>query len=185
MATAGPTTEDQAKTTPVVAENDKKKNRGTVGLAFGVATAAIVFGLTLASGGAALSAAFLIKSLFVSSFVGLLFGAMAESIANGELKSSHRVMHVRKHHIGIPVPPPTKTRTTVYRTGPTPIIHHAKPTATVTKTTVLNTGPAKTYTPGHRSHTTTMRTTATQPTTMPSSKPHAAHRPAMRKSNHG
>lgn len=188
MATAGPTTEDQAKATSVVAENDKRKNRGTVGLVFGTATAAIVFGLTLATGGAALSAAFLIKSLFVSSFVGLLFGAIAESIANDELKSGRRVTYVREHHIG-GVPPAKKVRTTVYGAGPKPT-HHARTTVyhtgpAVTKTTVLHPKPAKTFTPSHHSHTTTMRTAPTQPTQTPSNQTYAAHRPTMRKSNHG
>lgn len=195
MATAGPTTEDQAKTTTVVAENDRKKNRGTVGLIFGVTTAAVVFGLTLITGGAALSAAFLIKSLFVSAFTGLLFGALAEGIANGEFKTGHRAVFVRRHHIG--VPPPVAVphhRVHVATHIPVHTVHHARPkkvhvvhtpvpTATVRKTTTLHTGPAKTFTPSHTAARTAGMHTTTRVSTS-NTTPHAAHRSAIHKSNH-
>lgn len=194
MATAGPST----KTDPVVADDnsteEKKKNRGTVGLVFGVATAAIVLGLTLATGGAALSAAFLIKSLFVSAFTGLLFGALAEGIANGEFKTGRRAVFVRRHHIGVPPPvavPHHRVHVATHipvhtvHAGPKKVhvVHTPVPTATVHKTTTLHTGPAKTFTPSHTAARTAGMHTTTRVST-PSNTPHAAHRPAMHRSNH-
>lgn len=177
MATRGPAANAHANA-------HVRRQNNTIGITFGFATAAVVLGLSLATGGAAaLTAGFFVKSLGLSALTGLIFGAFAQAAADGHLPSRRGVHIVRSHHI------PTVRTQRRARFGAQPVLsfaqrwfpplHSPAPHVRTTATTPVD----RTFTPAHTAQATTRNV---QHTSRPaaSASTGAVHRPAMHKSNH-